>query len=134
MQALPFIAAGLKAKSQYDAGKDAKHAANVAADAASAQGYADEAMQRRSARQLMGEQAASLAQAGGGWGGTNAGVIEQSAINAEMDALNIRYGAASRAFNLRQEGKAAKRQGKAAAMSTIFQAGAKAYGQYGGGQ
>jgi hypothetical protein len=133
MQALPFIASGLKAKSQLDQGKDAKRSAFMSAAAASAQGYADEAMQRRSARQLMGEQAAAMAQAGGGAGGTNAGVIEQSAINAEMDALNIRYGAATRAFNLREEGRAAKRQGKAAAVSTIFQAAAKAYGQSGQG-
>lgn len=52
---------------------------------------AREEQQRRAARQVLGEQKAALAQAGIGMGGSAADIAEQSAINAEMDALGIRY-------------------------------------------
>jgi hypothetical protein len=113
VQAIPFIiAAGAKLAK----GESEKKAADAQARVAQAQGDADEQTQRRSARQLMGAQAAALAQNGGGWGGTNAGLIEQSAINAEMDALNIRYGAATRAFGLKQQGQAARVEGRIGAV------------------
>jgi hypothetical protein len=110
----------LSAAASLKQGGSGKRAAADQARVAQAQGYADEQTQRRSARQLMGAQAAAIAQAGTGWGGTNAGVIEQSAINAEMDALNIRYGAATKAFNLKQQGKAARNEGRSQALGTIF--------------
>jgi hypothetical protein len=50
----------------------------------------NEDAQRRMAAVVLGRQAAAAAD-GSGLSGTNADLIEQSAANAEMDALNIRY-------------------------------------------
>lgn len=61
------------------------------AQSAQAQATAREDQRRRVARQVLGEQRASIAEAGGLGGGTYAGVVEQSAANAELDALNERY-------------------------------------------
>jgi len=55
------------------------------------QASAREETQRRQARQILGEQRASLAQAGIGLEGSAADIYGQSAANAELDALNIRY-------------------------------------------
>ena len=57
------------------------------------QGSQQEEQARRDSRQQLGEQRAAVAQSGTGFGGSNADVIRQSTTNAEMDALNIRYGA-----------------------------------------
>lgn len=46
---------------------------------------------RRKYRQFRGSQIASVAQAGIGFEGTGGDLIEESDINAEMDALSIRY-------------------------------------------
>jgi hypothetical protein len=50
-----------------------------------------EEAQRREARQLMGAGRAAIAQSGVGFGGSSADIMKQSATNAELDALNIRY-------------------------------------------
>jgi hypothetical protein len=78
--------------------------------AALAQGYADEEAQRRMARQLLGEQAASIAQNGGSVG--SEGLIRQSGANAELDALNIRYGARMKALGFLSSAAMAKSQTK----------------------
>jgi hypothetical protein len=128
MQALPFL---ISASGALVQGQDAQAAGNANAAAlgqqantAAAQGYADEQTQRRQARQLTGTQAAAVAQAGAGMGGTTAKVIEQSGINAELDALNIRYGGLQKASGLLAQAQAEKAQGKAAARQSYFLAGA----------
>ena len=63
-----------------------------------------EEQSRRESRQALGEQRASIAQSGTGFGGSNADIMAQSATNAEMDALNIRYGGAVEATSYRNEG------------------------------
>lgn len=50
-----------------------------------------EERQRRRARQIQGAQRAAISQAGIGLMGSALDIEEQSAVNAEMDALNIRY-------------------------------------------
>lgn len=52
---------------------------------------ANEEAQRRKARGALGTERAALTQSGIGLEGTSGGVYEQSALNAELDALNIRY-------------------------------------------
>jgi hypothetical protein len=128
MQALPFLFSAGGAVAQ---GLDANSAANVNAAAlgqqahvAASQGYADEQTQRRQARQVLGEQAASIAQAGGGTGGTTAKVAEQSGINAELDALNIRYGGTMKASGLMAQAQAEKYAGRSALVQSGFLAGA----------
>lgn len=50
-----------------------------------------EDQQRRQGRMEAGERHAATAQSGTGAGGSNADVERQSQVNAELDALNIRY-------------------------------------------
>lgn len=50
-----------------------------------------EEQQRRKSRQVLGAQRAAISQAGIGLMGSALDIEEQSGINAEMDALNIRY-------------------------------------------
>lgn len=78
------------------------------ARSASNQALRDEEAQRREARQVLGEQAAAMAQAGGGYGGTNEKLLTQSATLAELDALNIRYGGFMRRSGLLAEAVGAK--------------------------
>lgn len=55
------------------------------------QAAAREEAQRRQADRVLGSQRAALAQSGGGMGGSALGVMKQSAAEAELDALMIRY-------------------------------------------
>lgn len=50
-----------------------------------------EQMQRSNTAQQLGQMRAAMAESGGGFTGTNAGVERQSDINAELDALSTRY-------------------------------------------
>lgn len=62
------------------------------ADIARAQGYAREESFRRRSRMELGEQAASIAQSGvDPTSGSALRTANQSATNAELDAMNIRY-------------------------------------------
>lgn len=88
--------------------KDAK-AVRKQARVAYAQGYADEEAARRAARYQLGEQAAALAQAGIGPGGTAELVVKDSALAAEMDALNYRYRGLQQGRALRSQAKAIRR-------------------------
>lgn len=55
------------------------------------QAGAREDLQRRQARAVMGRQLAGTAQAGVGLTGSSADLFRQSLVDAETDALNIRY-------------------------------------------
>jgi len=61
------------------------------ATAAETAASANELAQRRLNDQRMGAMRAQAAESGGGFGGTNAEVLSQSATNMELDALNTRY-------------------------------------------
>lgn len=65
----------------------ARQKARIAVD----QSTVNEDAQRRRTAIAMGRQAASAAE-GSGLEGTNVDLLEQSATDAEIDALNIRYG------------------------------------------
>ena len=85
-------------------GEAAEHNAKVQemnARRESQEGAAHELTVRRQARQENSALAASLSQSGL-YGGTSTGVLSQSLMNAELDALNTRYNAASRANAYRQ--------------------------------
>lgn len=126
--ALPFLvqAGGslIQGQNAATAGDYNARMLSMQAHTAQVQSYADEQTQRRQAREVMGEQAASLAQAGGGYGGTTAGVVENSAVNAELDALNIRYGGAMKATGLMAQAYGEKAAGRAAQTNSYFLAGA----------
>lgn len=61
------------------------------ADNTIAQANADANMQQSKARQAIGMQRAATAEAGIGFDGTGGDLIDQSAINAELDRQNILY-------------------------------------------
>lgn len=135
MQALPILVEGKQAQRAAEF-----NAATMEAEAriARQQGAAREEAQRRRAREFLGTQRAAAGQAGVGLGGSIGDVLEQSATEAELDALNIRYesnlqalGMENQAAITRWQGKEAKRAARARAVATVI-SGAAQYGQGGG--
>lgn len=91
------------------------------------QANAREEQQRRQAGQILGQQRAAFAQAGGGMGGSALDVATQSGRDAELDALTLRYEGGLRARGLESEasmerfaGKQALKQSRMAAIGTIL--------------
>lgn len=147
-QAVPLLAIGagvMGAGNALASGKAAQRAANFNAETMEAeariakqQGAAREEAQRRRAREFLGTQRAAAGQAGVGLGGSIGDVLEQSATDAELDALNIRYesnlqalGMQNQAAITRWQGKEAKRAARAQAITSLL-SGAAAYGASGG--
>lgn len=97
MSAIGALNQGQQQSSQY------QHAADIAryneavgrsrAQSALDVGNQKEEMQRRQARLVIGQQRAASAQSGFGFSGSALDVERQSQVMAELDALNIRYGA-----------------------------------------
>lgn len=112
--AVPFIIAGASAYGAIQQGNQNRAALQQQADQAQRdrdaqinqarvarqQAGADEEAQRREARQLLATQRAAIGQAGIGTGGTPGLLMEDSEMQAELDALNIRYGGEQQAANL----------------------------------
>lgn len=106
------------------------------------QAGAEEEAQRRQAAQFLGTQRAAIGQSGIGYGGSAGQLIEDSAIQAELDALNIRYGGEQQAQGLleqarsselesgllRANAKQARAAGAMGAGTSLLSAGAQAYG------
>lgn len=135
MQALPILVEGKQAQRAADF-----NAATMEAEAriARQQGGAREEQQRRRAREFLGTQRAAAGQAGVGLGGSIADVLGDSAAEAELDALNIRYesnlqalGMENQAAITRWQGKELKRQARAKAVATII-SGSSDYAKSGG--
>lgn len=128
----------LTAVNALNEGKQAKRAKDYNADVmeseaaiAMQQGGAREDQNRRRAREFMGTQRASAAQAGVGLGGSIGDVLGDSAAEAELDSLNIRYesnlqslGMKNQAAMTRWEGKELKRQAKVKAVTSLITGGA----------
>lgn len=126
-------AAEYNAKIEEDNAKQAKLEASI-----------EEEAFRRRYRQTRGTQIAAIAQAGIGFEGTGGDLIEQSDINAELDALNIRYEGEMRARqNLQQatleryqasgarsNAKASKTAGYMTGAATLIGGGATAGEQF----
>lgn len=111
---LPYLLQGVGSIAQAGQTRDAlrQGAANTDAEGQQvlAEGYQNESTNRRSARQLLGEQAASLAENGGSAGAED--LVKQSEANAELDALNIRYGANTKAQGLFSQADQMRKQSK----------------------
>jgi hypothetical protein len=134
MEALIIAAAATKAVGAIQQGNAAKAAGDYnaamleqGATAERQQTSAREDAKRREARMVMGAQRAAFAQSGGGLGGSAADVMQQSSINAELDALTLRYEGDLRARGMQAEatserfaGKQAQRQGYFAAAGSIL--------------
>lgn len=109
-------------------GKADANTFNAAAASETRDAYSNEEAQRRQFRQFQGTQAAAIAQAGTGYGGTSSNVMDQSAVQAEIDALNTRYRGLSRATLYRAQGSAAKKQGNSMAGAALLNGVASYYG------
>jgi hypothetical protein len=86
----------------------------------------DEEQQRRESAQFLGRQRAALAQSGASAGGTAGLLLDQSAVLAELDALNIRYGGNLRGAGLLYQAGATRRQGRSDAAGYGLLAGGRA--------
>lgn len=120
-QGMAALFSGISQKREADAQSDVLSAeARIAGQQAVAEGDA----QRRQARQFLSMQAAAIGESGTGYGGTNAKLREQSAIEAELEALNIRYGGQLKQQGLRAEAGFAKQRGTSALIGSGLAAGA----------
>jgi len=95
MSAVSAISQGQQAADQAESAKNAEeyNAAvnrNKATNTRAVYAQKEDA-QRRQARLIMGDQRAAGGQSGLGSGGSIADMENQSAVNAELDSLNIRY-------------------------------------------
>jgi hypothetical protein len=151
--AIPFVLAAVAAvgalKSAQAQSQQADAAANAAtynaladnnrATVALQQGNANEEAQRRQAALALGSQTAAMAQSGTDLAsGSALDLYKQSATNAELDALNVRYGAQLQAQGLQSQGTldamqaTQNRSNASTAMSAGYlNAGAAALSAYG---
>lgn len=125
--------------SQADAANYNSIVANQNADTALQAASANEEAQRRKSAVALGQQRAGLAESGIGLNsGTATDLTEQSALNAEMDALNIRYAGQTQAQAYKtqsaldvQAAQQAKANASSAMTSGYLSAGATALSGYG---
>lgn len=82
----------------------AQNNAKIANDQANAQ----EEQQRRHFRELQGQAYAGIAQSGSGFTGSNADVLQQNAVNNELDALTIRYEGQNKSKSLESQAQIEK--------------------------
>lgn len=137
-------AANAQAKAQANAQEYNAQVQRNNADTALAQSNAAEEKQRREFGQLQGQAIAGIAQSGTGFGGSNADVLKQNAVNNELDALTIRYGGQTQSQGLmaqsqldranaaasRQAGKDAITAGYNNAGSSLLRGSVNSYGVY----
>ena len=118
--------------STIQAGKAASDAAEYnaklseqEAKAANDQAAREEEALRRQNVGFLGKQRAALAEAGLGYGGTTGLLADQSAVLAELDALNIRYAGQNRGQGLLSQAAASRFSGKQAKTSSYSMAGSQ---------
>jgi hypothetical protein len=127
MWSIPAIVGGVSATASMRGARSDAGALAEQAAVAQAQANRDETAQRRQSRQQLGTMAASMAQAGGG---VDEGVLRQSAVNAELDALNIRYAGQMRARGLLAEAKSIRKQSKYLAAAQLLSGATASYSAY----
>lgn len=85
----------------------------------------DEEALRRESTSLLGKQRAAIAEAGLSSGGTTGLLADQSAVLAELDALNIRYQGATRGTGLLSQAAASRFGGAQSRKAAGLLAGAQ---------
>jgi hypothetical protein len=104
--ALPYITAAGAAYSAAKTSQAEAYNAKVQGNEANLsinQANQQEGLVRRASREQLGRQAAAFGAAGVGYGGSSGVALDQSAINAETDALNTRYKGAITAYGYRTQ-------------------------------
>lgn len=131
MEALPMVlqAGGqlIQGVGAYEAGRQNKRSAYEQATQEEIQGVSEEARMRDAARLAIGAQLGGQF-SNGFQGGTGSALdaLQQSQINAALDALTIRRDATSRARSARAAGDQAMDQGKYALAASLLGAGSSA--------
>ena len=113
-------AAALGAVSSANAGKAAKRAAAAGAAQERKLALERERMSRRESALLLGRQRAVAAAQGSTMEGSPLMVLEDTAAEAELEALHIREGGAARAGALTKQGKNAQTAGYMRAGDTLL--------------
>jgi len=125
--ALAVAGSVVKGVAGYEAGAYNRAASRNEARNAMMEGAAQEARIREAARMAMGEQVAAQGSNGFQIGsGSALDALQQSAINATMDALEARRQAASKARSLRASGNVAYAEGTNSLVQNLIGAGSKA--------
>ncbi len=127
--AIPWITAAIGAVGAAQQGAQARATADynarqqeVSAMVARDQANSREEAQRREARKLLGRSRAAVSQSGVGFGGSSQDVYQQSALDAELDALNIRYQGELEARGLLEQAKIERMEGRNRARQYGYQA------------
>lgn len=130
MNFIPLIASGVSAIGEHQKGQAAEEQAQqqarldqVEGQSAEQQSLTQEATQRRGAREFLGRQSAAFAESGAGTGSSTA-IMNQSAINAELDALNVRYKGQLTKFGYDYNSQSAIAEGRAKKSESNLNAGA----------
>lgn len=140
-KAFPQIATSLQTFGAFKTGIDQSNALRSNAQSyaaegqiAARQGSEQEAQTRRQGSLALGREAAAAGTAGAGYGGSAGRSIAQSALNTELDALNIRYKSqmqkwayGAQAQNLQDEAKTARTGGFLRAGAQLLTGFSKSY-------
>lgn len=124
MSWLMGVGSGIQAVSTLRSGRQNAGLLEQQARVATNQATRDEEAERSAGRQQIGSLAASMAQAGGGG---DAGILRQSTIANELDALNTRYAGSMRAAGLLSEARNTRQQSKLLAGAQLLSGGSQAY-------
>ncbi len=100
------------------------------AEIAAQQASAAEDAQRRRGRSILARQRAAIAESGIGFGGSSERLQQDSAVQAELDALNVRYEGRLRGLGLQSEARMARSRGRGAMAGGFLSAAGELLGGY----
>jgi hypothetical protein len=130
-----YIAAAASAATAVVGGVQASNQAETEADiqkanaeAAAQQASAAEDLQRRRNRGVLARQRAAIAESGIGFGGSAERLQQDSAVQAELDALNVRYEGTVRQMGFKTGAQFSKAQASNAMSGAYLAAGGELLG------
>lgn len=109
------VTGGATLASGYQQSQIAEAEADLASEnakAAAQQANAAEEVQRRRNRSILARQRAAIAESGIGFGGSAEVLQQDSAVQAELDALNVRYEGRMRGLGFRTDANVARQRAK----------------------
>ena len=114
-----YQAKASKDAASYNAGVDRQEAGVI-----ESQALGQEAITRQTGRETLGRAAAAVAQSGTGTGGSSGRILDQDAVNEELDALTVRYRGQLGAAGYRAQAKNEATIGNVGATNAYLSAGA----------
>lgn len=104
----------------YSSGQAQQQQSNYNAQVERQQAMADEAAQRRRSSAILSQSRANIGASGVEIAGSPLEVMAQSAADAELDALTIRYGGEMRAQQAEYQGRVARASGNTSAATNLL--------------